>query len=657
MRIYIGLCLLIWTLQTAYAAITEANIKTYPNSFALEFPFKGIKDLYWTGMKTHRRVCFAASPTGKVGFVAYLDASGKGVHVQQPSAKLSLSRTGEKAAGGLVVPDDEVGFALLTNEPLAPGTADAPKDNAPIPVLYRVVGGNIAWKTYLAGPGVHPEEGLGKAVDMNGDLVWSPTKRLFAAYFVISYYTGKWATHFADSIEYVDPDGKLQIIDGATSGGGCSHNTGIAFAEADNAPFCSACSEDQQGGIWLNTKTQNAGPPSPLLSKEPFINGMSGEPFNGMGGSWKVLARLGKTQYSGETTTGGEQPQPQTKQPTTETNTETKTDPNAVKPEGTRLQQQNTEQSTDHTGNTGAKLRFVRRATTKKTKTGVGGGGGAPPRNVAIAILTDKFTVGAKNIITKGPADHFNAHVQAFDDKTILSTYEEITSPRCVKAAGCLGQFTGTYFAQVDTEAKVVGEPFKSTEITVGGDLVLLPSGSICFPFVAMKWDYSTKYDAAPQDQVQQDPLTESKMTTENTGGGGGGIENGGGVRFRLFRRQQTQQTKMKPSSTTGGNKITVPFNGGGGVGGHFNPLPGGSGGGASGTQQLSFACVSPPNGGGGGGTTTTKTNTNADREDVQTEEIKTDPNQGNVKKPMGGATTLLDNKQQETPQDQTTTV
>ncbi|KAK7537436.1 uncharacterized protein J3D65DRAFT_553404, partial [Phyllosticta citribraziliensis] len=444
MRIYIGLCLLIWTLQTAYAAITEANIKTYPNTFALEFPFNGVKDLYWTGMKTHRRICFAASPTGKIGFIAYLDASGKGVHVQQVDLKTfkaigkAFTVPDGREAGGLVVPDDDVGFALLTNEPLAPGTADAPKDNVPIPVLYRVVGGNIAWKTYLAGPGVHPEEGLGQAVDMNGDLVWSPTKKLFAAYFVISYYTGKWTGHFADSIEYVDEDGKLQIIDGATSGGGCSHNTGIAFAEADDAPFCSACSEDQKGGVWLNTKTQNAGPPSPLLSKEPFINGMSGEPFNGMGGSWKGTTEQGTTEQLQQTT--------------------------------------DTTDTTDTTGGKGG------------GKGGGGEGGGAPPRNVAIAILTDKFTVGAKNIITKGPADHFNAHVQAFDDKTILSTYEEITSPQCVKAAGCLGQFTGTYFAQVDTTAKVVGEPFKSTEITVGGDLVLLPSGSICFPYVAMKW-------------------------------------------------------------------------------------------------------------------------------------------------------------------------
>ncbi|KAK7549182.1 hypothetical protein IWX49DRAFT_510996, partial [Phyllosticta citricarpa] len=442
MRIYISLCVLIWTLQAAYAAITEANLKTFPNSFALEHPFNGVRDLYWTGMKTHRRVCFAASPSGTIGFVAYLDASERGVHVQQVDLQ-SFKAIGKaftvpdgREAGGLVVPEDEDGFALLTNEALSPDTTDAPKDGTPIPVLYRVEGGKLSWKTYLAGPGIHPEEGLGQAVDMNGDLTWSPVKKLFAAYFVISYYTGEHAGHFADSIQYVDPQGKIQIIKGATSGGGCSHNTGIAFASADDAPYCSACSEDQQGGVWLNTKTQNAGPPSPLLSKEPFINGMSGEPFNGMGGSWRVLGRLADTQQYAITWLTRNTQLPKS-------------------------------------GKAG----------------GQGGEGGvAPPRNVAIAILKDKYTVATKNIITKGPADHFNVHVQAFDSETILSTYEEITSPKCVKAAGCMGTFAGTYFAQVDTTAKVVGQPFKSTEITVGGDLVLLPSGSICFPYVDMKW-------------------------------------------------------------------------------------------------------------------------------------------------------------------------
>ncbi|KAK8202626.1 hypothetical protein BKA81DRAFT_408016 [Phyllosticta paracitricarpa] len=759
MRIYISLCVLIWTLQAAYAAITEANLKTFPNSFALEHPFNGVRDLYWTGMKTHRRVCFAASPSGTIGFVAYLDASERGVHVQQVDLQ-SFKAIGKaftvpdgREAGGLVVPEDEDGFALLTNEALSPDTTDAPKDGTPIPVLYRVEGGKLSWKTYLAGPGIHPEEGLGQAVDMNGDLTWSPVKKLFAAYFVISYYTGEHAGHFADSIQYVDPQGKIQIIKGATSGGGCSHNTGIAFASADDAPYCSACSEDQQGGVWLNTKTQNAGPPSPLLSKEPFINGMSGEPFNGMGGSWRVLGRLADTQQyaitwltrntqlpksesGGETEPGN--PPPSKKQPTTKTSTGTNIDPNAVNPKGTRLQQTTDQQTKENT----ARLRFVRRQTTKKTNenpkvppktpqgttetpektthttsptgdegggvapqeltetthtTGGGGQGGgkaggqggeggvAPPRNVAIAILKDKYTVATKNIITKGPADHFNVHVQAFDSETILSTYEEITSPKCVKAAGCMGTFAGTYFAQVDTTAKVVGQPFKSTEITVGGDLVLLPSGSICFPYVDMKWDYSAKYDKSGVGQ--QTTLADSK-TTEDKENPATKTQTGGTTRFgRLFRRQSITTDEKTPETHNnnnngppppkaggqggGGVRLqrvdengTPPLNGGvkgGGKGGGKGSGKGGGGvqlqkidvSGTPGTQQLSFACVSSPNEAGG----TTNADSNPKTEvspDVKTEGAG---NQGNVKKPAN--TKLLETENQDestTPQDTTTT-
>jgi hypothetical protein len=61
--------------------------------------------------------------------------------------------------------------------------------------------------------------------------------------------------HFGDSIQYVNKEGKLQVIRGATGNWGCSHNTGIALAAADAPPYASACAEDHTG-IWLNTKTQ-----------------------------------------------------------------------------------------------------------------------------------------------------------------------------------------------------------------------------------------------------------------------------------------------------------------------------------------------------------------------------------------------------------------
>lgn len=104
MRIHTSLFVLFWTAQTVFAAITADSIKTSVDSFSLQFPFNPIKDLYWTGMKTHRRVCFAASPSGDAGYVAYLDASGKGVHVQQVNLQ-----TFEAVGDAFTIPDGREG--------------------------------------------------------------------------------------------------------------------------------------------------------------------------------------------------------------------------------------------------------------------------------------------------------------------------------------------------------------------------------------------------------------------------------------------------------------------------------------------------------------------------------------------------------------------
>jgi hypothetical protein len=112
--------------------------------------------------------------------------------------------------------------------------------------------------------------------DMNGDLAWSAEAQMYGAYFVVTAYTGDFEGHFGDSIQYVDAEGKLQTIEGASSSWGCSHNTGIAFAAADEAPFASLCAEDQ-GAIWLNTKTQGMGSDGVKVSNENTTNGGGGE--------------------------------------------------------------------------------------------------------------------------------------------------------------------------------------------------------------------------------------------------------------------------------------------------------------------------------------------------------------------------------------------
>jgi hypothetical protein len=59
-------------------------------------------------------------------------------------------------------------------------------------------------------------------------------------------YQGWAKGHFGDSIQYVDDNGGLKVIPGASSSWGCSHNTGIAFEAADSPPFASVCAEDHR---------------------------------------------------------------------------------------------------------------------------------------------------------------------------------------------------------------------------------------------------------------------------------------------------------------------------------------------------------------------------------------------------------------------------
>jgi hypothetical protein len=125
---------------------------------------------------------------------------------------------------------------------------------------------------------VHESDGLSMAPDMNGDLVRSEAAQMYGAYFVVTAYSGRAAEgHFGDSIQYVNDAGELQTIAGASSAWGCSHNTGIAFEAADEPSFASICAEDQ-GAVWLNTKTQGMGSEGVKISNEDTTNGGSGEP-------------------------------------------------------------------------------------------------------------------------------------------------------------------------------------------------------------------------------------------------------------------------------------------------------------------------------------------------------------------------------------------
>jgi hypothetical protein len=421
---------------------------------ALSNAFNPIKDSYWTGYPHHRRTPFALSPDGKSAYLAYLDQSETEVHVQQvdpvtfAATGTAVTVPGVKEAGGLVAHND--GFALLTNEPLPSGTQNAPAGNTPVPVLYRYTGGQQTFKTFLGGPSVSGSLGRVASPDLNGDLVYSETSKLYGAYFVVTAYDGRGAGHFGDSIQYVNDAGQLQNIAGATSSWGCSHNTGIAFEAADTAPFASICAEDH-GAIWLNTRTQSMN--GVKISNENVTNGGSNEPMGGMSGSYSSLARFsGANNYIFTWVSRGAVD---------------------LKPDtwmgGT---------------NTQASARTVN-------------------RNVAIAYMSDKFTLvgpqaisqaGAKdgdlqvNWLTQGTADMSNAHVAALDATNAIVTWEEIAQPSCpFVAMGCKGAYTGSYFQLVENGQKV-GVPVKSNNVYVAGDMVRFQDGRVCWPYVSMDW-------------------------------------------------------------------------------------------------------------------------------------------------------------------------
>ncbi|KAJ4410611.1 hypothetical protein N0V82_009202 [Gnomoniopsis sp. IMI 355080] len=464
----VATALLSFTGAVAAAGLTNDSMTTYVDSLTLTSSFDPVIAAYWTGYKHHRRTPFAVSPDGSVAYLAYLDSSASGVHVQavDPSTFKATGTpttvSGGKEAGGLVALDD--GFALLTNEAMPSTTTNAPPSDTPVPVLYRFdASGTQKWKTWLGGPDIDDEGGHMCAPDMNGDLVYSNTTGRFAAYTVVTAYDGDYSGHFGDAIRYVeDSTGAIVNIDGASSSWGCSHNTGIALEAADAAPYASVCAEDQ-GAIWLNSKGQGMTTEGTKISNENTTNGAGGESLGGMSGSYSNLARW---------------------------------------------------QNGD-----GYIFAWVSRGAIDLYENAWMGAGYTAAynrtngRNVAIATFTDKYTmveeeasstVGAASgdsqvtwVTKTTTADMSNAHVATFDSTTALVTWEEIADPHCdFIAFGCQGTFTGASYQFVSSDGSLVGDALVTTDVTVSGDLVTMPDGRICWPYVNQAWDLAGTVDS-----------------------------------------------------------------------------------------------------------------------------------------------------------------
>ncbi|KAG9581429.1 hypothetical protein KCU77_g11767, partial [Aureobasidium melanogenum] len=462
------------TSLAAAAGLTDASLENYVNSLELDYSFNPVKEAYWTNLPHHRRTPFALSPDGSRAFLAYLDDSETDVHIQRVDPKTfatvgsAVTVKGGKEAGGLVSHND--GFALLTNEALPSGTANAPAGSNPVPVLYRYTEGEQTFKTFLGGPGVHESDGLSASPDLNGDLVYSEKAGLYGAYFVVTDYSGWAEGHFGDSVQYVSTNGSLETLP-ESSAWGCSHNTGIAFEAADAVPFASICAEDQ-GDIWLNTNNRGMDLSGVKISNENTTNGAGGESMGGTSGSYSNLARFqGEDSYIFSWVSRG---------------------------------------AVDLYENTWMGKGYV--SSYNRTN----------GRNVAIATFSDKQTmdgeqassvVGAKdgdsqvNWLTTGTADCSNAHVATFDASNALVTWEQIDKPQCDNIAmGCQGEFGGTYFQLVNTGEKI-GQPIQSMDTYVAGDMVTMGDGRICWPYVNMTWRLdgtAGQYGSLPSSTTKQ---------------------------------------------------------------------------------------------------------------------------------------------------------
>lgn len=452
-------------LALAAAKLSTSSLENFVDSLSLTSSFNPIKEAYWTGYPHHRRTPFAVSPDGSKAFLAYLDSSGTGVHVQGvdpttfAAVGTAVSISGGLEAGGLVAHND--GFALLTNEVVS-GQADG----VGIAVLYRYTDGVKTFRTLLGGPNLDASDSLASP-DINGDLVYSEKAGYYAAYIVVTSYSGSASGHFGDAIRYITKAGKIETIAGASSSWGCSHNTGIAFEAADEAPFASLCAEDQ-GAIWLNTETQGMGNNGVKVSNEHVINGASNEPMGGMSGSYSVLARfIDSNSYIFSWVSRG---------------------------------------AIDLTENSWMGAGY----TTSQNRTN--------NRNIAVALFSDKKTlkgtqatsvVGSEdgdsqvNWITEGSNDCSNAHVAAFDGTNALVSWEEISNPICdFDAMGCRGTYAGTKFQLVDSTGAKSGEAISSTDTTVAGDMVTMSDGRICWPYVSMEWSLTGPTTGTPVSKM-----------------------------------------------------------------------------------------------------------------------------------------------------------
>ncbi|CAH7671526.1 hypothetical protein PPACK8108_LOCUS6306 [Phakopsora pachyrhizi] len=425
------------------------SIKSYKDIIKLDSSFDSTIKSYWNDHYNRRRVNLACAL--KICYLAYLDGSAVDrIHVLTLEAD-TFKRTGSPIsldgheAGGLVAHED--GFAILTNQKVR-----GPK--YPITFLLRYSkDGRMIWKRALNGPTVRAYMGQTSTPDINGDLVYSEKAKLYCAYFVATAYSGEFNGHFGDSIQCVDPDGKM--VDGGTPWI-CSHNTGIGFEAADETPFASVCAEDT-GSIWLNTNSRRM--EGPKISNENTAVGSSGEPMGGMSGSYSVLARFQKSPMYIF----------------------------AWASRGSKNLKKDMEFMRDNPKSMKSEPRWLN-------------------RNVAVAILKTKGSLLGKeassvpgsldgdsqvDFLTRSDTeDHRNVRTATLTSDLAIVSWDTLKGAKCGPLPlSCTGKYSGTSYVLVNSQGKMQGKEIVE-QIPVSGDMVTMADGRVCWPYSPTTWSF-----------------------------------------------------------------------------------------------------------------------------------------------------------------------
>jgi len=322
---------------------------------------------------------------------------------------------------------------------------------------------------------------------LDGDLVYSPENRTYAAIFRTSYY-GELITHGGDIVVYIDDNedkGQVMVHYGTKHHDQetvtepiskkenvyslvqrCAHEYGSAIAPSSGFPFPAVCTNDD-GAIFLVTDSWLGSGNDTMIGGNTPMEAFAGEAFGGVHGSYSALASAGGDAYL----------MAYVSRPTV--------------PDWKKVDNCNSPANTCITGWCG--LSFHQCDDEAKS------------RNVQVLRLDNKIVEGThlenntykyeKSPISitsyRENVDCSNARIATIDKNVALLTWEEEEVEGCKILSGCKSRkYTGTLFQKLDVQGNPLEEAFRSTDVFVSGDVIQVWD-QICWPYVHMDWNTS----------------------------------------------------------------------------------------------------------------------------------------------------------------------